>query len=55
MVEQYFLGGNFDQTDMRFLDTGISQMNFDIEVLRFEIAHFFNLAHTCFTITQFFC
>ncbi len=36
---------NFDGTDVRFLDTGISQMIFDTEILRFTIAYFFNLAH----------
>ncbi len=36
---------NFDQTDKRFLDTGISQTIFDAGILRFEIAYFFNLSH----------
>jgi hypothetical protein len=31
---------------MRFLDTGISQIIFDTEILRFEIDYIFNLALT---------
>ncbi len=36
---------NFDKTDMRFLNTGISRMIFYTNILRFEIVYFFNLTH----------
>ena len=38
---------NFDWVDTRFLETCISRMIFDTEILRFEIAYFFNLIHAC--------
>ncbi len=40
---------NFDQTNTRFLDTSISWMIFNTEILRFEITYFFNLAHAWLT------
>ncbi len=36
---------NFDRTYMSFLKTSISQTIFVTEILRFEIASFFNLVH----------
>jgi len=42
---------NFDRTDMRFLDTGISWTIFYSKILIFKIAYFFNLTHACLVVS----
>ncbi len=41
---------NSEQTDIRFLNIEILQMISDIEILRFEIAYFSNLAHAWYVV-----
>jgi hypothetical protein len=45
---------NFDRTSMRFLDTGISRIIFNTDILRFEMASFLNLAHAWFLALKMF-